>query len=188
MIDADAIDDWFCQEVLPLEPALTHYIRRNWRVTEDVFDLLHDVYALALGSARGGLPDYTQGYVFTIARNLLAQRSRRARIVSLEMVADLENIEPDVDVFSADRNMIARDDLRRAQAGIDNLPPRCREVVRLRKVEGLTTREAADRLGVGIDAIEQQLTKGMRALADFMLGGPGRIARASDATRQRRSK
>jgi len=188
MIDADAIDDWFCREVLPLEPALTHYIRRNWRAAEDVFDLLHDVYALALRSAQGGLPDHTRGYVFTIARNLLAQQSRRARIVSLELVADLENVAPDVDIFSIDRSMIARDDLRRVEAGIANLPPRCREVVRLRKVEGLTTREAADRLGVGIDAIEQQLTKGMRALADFMLGGSGRIARASDAPRQRRSK
>ncbi|MDT9600120.1 RNA polymerase sigma factor [Sphingosinicella rhizophila] len=188
MIDAEAIDDWFCREVLPLEPALTRYIRRNWRQSEDVFDLLHDVYALALGGARSGLPDYTQGYVFTIARNLLTQRSRRARIVSFELITDLESLEPDVDIFSADRNMVARDDLRRAGAGIDNLPPRCREVVRLRKVEGLTTREAADRLGVGIDAVEQQLTKGMRALADFMLGGPGHIARPSRRERQERSK
>lgn len=188
MTDADAIDEWFCREVLPLEPALTQYIRRNWRVPEEVFDLLHDVYALALGSAQGRLPEYTRGYVFTIARNLLAQRSRRARIVSFELAADLENLTPDVDIFFIDRTMVARDELRRVEAGIDNLPPRCREVVRLRKVEGLTTREAAERLGVGIDAIEQQLTKGMRALADFMLGGSGRIARASEAPRQRRSK
>jgi len=188
MIDASAIDDWFCRQVLPLEGPLTRYIRRNWRVEEEVFDLLHDVYALALGGASDGLPDYTQGYVFTIARNLLTQRSRRARIVSFELVADLETVEPDVDIFSADRNLIARDDLRRAQAGIDNLPPRCREVVRMRKVEGLTTREAAERLGVGIDAIEQQLTKGMRALADYMMGGTGRIIRASDADRHRRLK
>lgn len=188
MIDADLIDDWFCREVLPLEPALTRYIRRNWRVADDVFDMLHEVYALALGSAQNGLPDYTQGYVFTIARNLLAQRSRRARVVSFDLVADMERVEPDVDILSTERNMIARDDLRRAQAGIENLPPRCREVVRLRKVEGLTTREAAERLGVGIDAIEQQLTKGMRALADFMLGGTGRIVRAPDAASRRNSK
>ncbi len=46
------------------------------------------------------------------------------------------------------------------EAGLAGLPPKCREVVRLRKVEGLTTREAADRLGVGIDTIERQLAIG----------------------------
>lgn len=185
MIDDGALDAWFCREVLPLEPALMGYIRRNWRVSEDVFDLTHDVYALALGGARNGLPDRTRAYVFTIARNHLTQQARRARIVSFELVADLENLEPEADVEGAERHLTARDELRRAQAGLDQLPPRCREIVRLRKVEGLTTREAADRLGVGIDAIEQQLTKGMRALTDFMLGGSGRIVRP--VRRNRRS-
>lgn len=60
---------------------------------------------------------------------------------------------------------------------MDALPPRCREVVRLRKVEGLTTQETADRLGIGIDTVERQLTMGMRALVDFMLGGTGKIRR-----------
>ncbi len=63
------------------------------------------------------------------------------------------------------------------QAGIERLPPRCAAVIRLRKVEGLSTKEVADRLGIGIDAVQQQTTLGMRALADFMLGGEGLIAR-----------
>ena len=63
------------------------------------------------------------------------------------------------------------------QAGLDRLPPRCREVVRLRKIEGLSTRETAERLGVGIDTVEQQTVHGMRALVDFMLGGTGKIQR-----------
>jgi RNA polymerase sigma-70 factor (ECF subfamily) len=47
----------------------------------------------------------------------------------------------------------------------------------LRKIEGLSTRETSERLGVGIDTIEQQLVHGMRALVDFMLGGSGKIRR-----------
>ncbi len=63
------------------------------------------------------------------------------------------------------------------QAGIDNLPDRCGEVVRLRKVQGFSTREVADQLGVGKDTVEKQMTLGMRALVDFMLGGSGKIVR-----------
>lgn len=51
MTDDDAIEAWFCREVLPLEPALTRFIRRNWRVADDVADLRNDVYALAIASA-----------------------------------------------------------------------------------------------------------------------------------------
>lgn len=187
MVSDEALDNWFCQQVLPLETALQRYIRRNWRVAEDVYDLTHDVYALALSGARRGLPDRTPNYLFTIARNHLIQQARRARIVSFELVADLEAIDVTGDFLDADRHLTARDELRRAQAGLENLPPRCREVVLLRKIQGLTTREAAERLGVGVDAIEQQLTKGMRALTDFMMGGSGKIVRPNYRRHSRRN-
>lgn len=189
MIDDDSLNAWFCREVLPLERSLTQFIRRNWRVADDVIDLRQEVYEHALTGARRGLPQQAAPYVYTIARNLLINRTKRARIVSFELVADLESVYRGVDLFAAERHLSARDELRRAYAGLDNLPPRCREVVRLRKVEGLTTREAADRLGVGIDTIEQQLTMGMRALTDFMLGGPGKIVRKARRLRgERRSR
>ena len=177
MIDDDSLNAWFCREVLPLERSLTHFIRRNWRVADDVIDLRQETYELALNGARSGLPQNARSYVYTVARNLLINRARRARIVSFDLVADLESVDRDVDMLAAERHLDARDELRRVQAGLDALPPRCREVVRLRKVDGLTTKEAAVRLGVGVDAIEQQLTLGMRALVDFMLGGPGKIVR-----------
>ena len=31
MVDRDALKRWFCGEILPLEPPLTRFIRRNWR-------------------------------------------------------------------------------------------------------------------------------------------------------------
>jgi RNA polymerase sigma-70 factor (ECF subfamily) len=81
------------------------------------------------------------------------------------------------EILDAERHLSAREELRRAQAGLDLLPPRCREVVRLRKIEGLSTRETAERLGVGINTVEKQLTLGIRAMTDFMLGGSGKIQR-----------
>jgi RNA polymerase sigma-70 factor (ECF subfamily) len=177
MVDDASLNSWFCREVLPLEGALTRFIRRNWKVADDVVELRQEVYELTLKGARNELPRYARQYVFTVARNLLINRARRGTIVSFDLVADLEQIDRAVDLFAAERLLTARDELRRAQAGMDALPPRCREVVRLRKVEGLTTRETAERLGVGRAAVEQQLTLGMRALVDFMLVGSGRISR-----------
>lgn len=179
MVDDSALREWFCREVLALEPSLLSFIRRNWRATGDIVDLRQEIYERVLLGARHGLPQHTAAFVFTIARNHLINCAKRARIVSFELVADLEEVGPSPDMFSAERHLQARDELRRAQTGLERLPPRCREVVRLRKIEGLSTREVADRLGIGIDTVEKQMTLGMRALADFMLGGTGKVERAS---------
>lgn len=175
--DDASLKDWFIQEVLPLERGLTYFIQRNWRVADDVADIRQDVYELTLAGARRGLPTSARYYVYTVARNHLINRARRAKIVSFDLVADLDATSYDTDLFAAERQLHARDELRLAQAGLDNLPPRCREVVMLRKIEGLTIRETAERLGVGTDAIEKQLTLGIRALTDFMLGGKGKVVR-----------
>ncbi len=177
MGDEEAIREWFCREVLPLERSVVRFIRRNWRVADDVMDLTHDVYELVIAGARNGLPFNTQQYVFTVARNHLINRAKRARIVSFELVAHLETVPRDVDPLEAERHLDAREALRRFQAGLEKLSPRVREIVTLRKVDGLNVKETADRLGIGKDAVNHQLAMGMKALADHMLGGTGRIVR-----------
>jgi RNA polymerase sigma factor (sigma-70 family) len=188
MDDDEAIKDWFCREVLPLERSLTHFIRKNWRVADDVIDLRHDVYERAISSARTGLPTNVKAYIFAIARNHLIASARRARIVSIDHVADLEDIEREIDIDAGERQLDARDTLRRVQQGMEQLSPRVREIVHLRKFEGYDTRETAERLGVGEDAIRGQLRMGMQALADFMLGGSGKIVRPQFKRRNKRSE
>lgn len=177
MVDDEAIEDWFCREVLPLERSLTHFIRRNWRVADDVIDLRHDVYELAITGARNGLPMRTRQYVFTVARNHLINQAKRARIVSFDLVADLETVDRDIDMLAAERHLEARDALRQVLAGLEKLSPRVRQIIELRKIDGFTVKETAERLGIGKDAVNHQVMMGMRALADHMLGGTGRIVR-----------
>jgi RNA polymerase sigma factor (sigma-70 family) len=177
MTDEAALKTWFCREVLPLEPALTRFIRRNWRIEADIPDLRQEIYERVLEGASRSLPLQPKPFLFTVARNHLINSAKRAQIISFEVVADLESSTVAMDTMTPDRHLSARDELRRVQQGLDRLPPRCREVVRLRKIEGLSIRETAERLGVGIDTVEQQTVHGMRALVDFMLGGTGKIQR-----------
>jgi len=177
MVDQKALDDWFCAEVLPLEPSLARFVRQNWRTSDDVMDLVHDIYELAYSGARAELPTSSRQYLFTVARNHLINRAKRARIVSFELVAELETIDRHGDLHDTERHLDARDALRQVQTGLDKMSPRVREIVWLRKVEGLDIQETAERLGVSKDAVSQQLMMGMKALADHMLGGAGKIIR-----------
>lgn len=177
MVDNETLDDWFCREVLPLERPLMQFIRRNWRVADDVVDLRNDVYELSFSGARRELPANTRQYVFTVARNHLINMAKRAKIVSFDLVADLETVDHSIDFMAAERHLAARESLRHFMAGLEKLTPRLRQIVELRKIEGLDPQETADRLGIARTSVNVQLTMAMKAIADHMLGGRGRVIR-----------
>ena len=52
-----------------------------------------------------------------------------------------------------------------AAEAFDRLPERCREVVWLRRVEELSQKEVAARMGIGEKTVEKQVAKGMRLIA-----------------------
>lgn len=176
-MNEERIKTWFIAVVLPMEAQLLGFFGARWKNRSEINDMLQDVYERTLTGARQEIPQNGQAYVFAVARNLLISRAKRDKIVSFDFFADMEQVTSDHDYLTPERYATAREELGRVIEAMDHLPPRCREMVRLRKVEGLTTTEVAERLGVSVAAVERQLTFGMRALVDFMLGGKGRIRR-----------
>ena len=152
-------------EVLPLEGTLERFLRRNWRDEDEIADLRQEVYAKVLVAWRVGKPDSAQAFVLSTARNLLIDRTRRARIVSIETFADMDAVEFVAESVHIDRHLMARSELRLLQTALELLPPRCREVVQLRKIDGLSQREVAAKMGITEDTVERQVAKGVRALA-----------------------
>jgi len=183
------IDEWFNDEVLPLEPALMKLLRQHWRHPDDLSDLRQDIFMRVYEAAvRDGKPDATAAFVFTCARNLLVDRVRRAQVVPFETVADLEElpVQPSEE-FTPERLVDSKQKLELLQLAMDDLSPRCREVVMLRKIEGLSHKEIASRLGIAEGTIEKQVTLGVRALAETLFV-QGVEAAAGWVTRMRRGE
>ena len=166
----DATDRWFVQEILVHEASLLRYLRRAWPRPEEVHDLRQEVYVRVYEAAEGSHPQSPKSFLFAIARNLMADRLRRQRVVSIENVGDWEALNVPVDELSPERSLGGRQELKRLADAFDQLPYRCREVVWLRRVEELPQRAVADRLGIGEKTVEKQLAKGVRLIADFLFG------------------
>jgi|SRR5580692_7681835 len=163
---------WFVREVLPLEAVLRQYLRHNWRDQSDLEDLLQDVYVRVYESARRRIPDAVKPFVFTTARNMLINRMRQHHVVPIEAVADLDALGIAMDAPGPDRSTMAREELRRLQDAIDRLPPRCREAIVLGRIEGLSGREIAQRMGVTEATVSKHLAEGMYAISDMLYGEP----------------
>lgn len=169
------IDEWFMRDVLPLEPMLTRFLRRNWRNDAEISDLRQEAYARIYEAARRERPLQIKPFLFQIARNLMIDRLRKQSVVSLETMADFDWLNVSDDKPSSEAYVAARQELRLLQDALDNLPPRCRQVVLMRKIEGLSQKDVAKQMGVTIETVENQVAKGMRLLAQALGGRRGAV-------------
>ncbi|HEV2561262.1 MAG TPA: RNA polymerase sigma factor [Rhizomicrobium sp.] len=171
-IPTSDVVEWFVREVLPLEAILMHFLRHNWRGQSDIEDLRQDVYVRVCEAAQKQLPEQAKPFVLMTARNLLIDRVRREQVVPIEAAADLEALGLAMDAPGPERIIIARDELRQVQAALEKLPPRAREAVVLGRIEGLTGREIAHRMGIAEGTVSEHLANGICILADLLLGEP----------------
>lgn len=164
----DELKAWFVSEVLPLEPVLMQFLRHSWRQATDIPDLRQDIYIRVLEAARRQIPNPVKPFVFATARNLLIDRFRRQRIIPFDGVPNLEEIDIASDAPLPDRSVIARDELRRLQAALEVLPPRNREAIMLRQIEGLSRREIALRMGISELTVRWHLNEGAKLLINIL--------------------
>jgi RNA polymerase sigma factor (sigma-70 family) len=166
----DALEAWFIREILPFEGALVRYLAQRRRNPAEIDDLRHDIYVRILESARHARPTVPKAFLFITARNLLIDRARRDRIVGIEQWVDLESSNVLVDEVTAERQVSGWQQLQRLAKLFDRLPRRCREVVWMRRIQGLTQREVAQRLKLNEATVEKHLYRGLRQLSDAMHG------------------
>jgi RNA polymerase sigma factor (sigma-70 family) len=183
----DSLDSWFEREILPHEEALLRYLARTWSNPDEILDLRQETYVRVYEAATRARPLSPKSFMFTTARHLIADRIRRSRVVSIEATADLEALNILIDEVSPEQRTSAREELRRLASAFDRLPPQCRRVVWMRKVEGISQKQVATRLGIGERAVEKQITKGVRLLASFLFGGEGNESRSGILPSEQRS-
>lgn len=168
-MDSLDLDEWFRTDVLPLEGVLTGFLRRNQMHGDEVADLRQEVYVRVFEAAKKKKPEMVKPFVFATARNLLIDRARRSQIVSIETYADLEMLDVSADDLGPERHATGHQELRLLQEALEELPQRCREVVQLRKIDGMSQREVAEHMGITEDTVEKQISKGVRVLADALV-------------------
>jgi RNA polymerase sigma factor (sigma-70 family) len=176
---SDSLDTWFKREVLAHEEALMRYLARKWPRRNEIFDLRQDVYVRVYEAAAKSRPLAAKSFLFTTAKNLMVDRIRRQRIVSIDAVGDLDTLDVLIEENSPERRTSAHQDLRRLAQALEELPPKCRETVWLRRVDDLSQREVAEKLGVSQKTVEKHVMKGMRLLAQAIFRNNQTLAEAA---------
>jgi RNA polymerase sigma-70 factor (ECF subfamily) len=165
---------------------LMRLLRRHWRDMGEISDLRQEAYVRIYEAARRERPAPVMPFLVAIARNLIIDRLRRKNVVSIEAMADMDWANISENSPSPEDHVAARQDLRRMQSALDRLPPRCREVIIMRRVQGLSQREVARRMGIREETVENQVVKGMRILADAISDRRGAVVSGAKRLEWRR--
>ncbi len=151
-------------QVLPHEADVRAWLRRSGSSAADIDDVIQETYCRL--AALDSIVHIVSGraYFFRTARNIAIEKIRRARIVRIDSVTEIDALNVVDEEPSPERVVAGRRELGRVQQLIEGLPERCRQVFTLRRIHGLSQRETARKLGVTENVVEMQSARGLRLI------------------------
>lgn len=151
------------------------WLVRSHVAREDIEEVIQDAYCRLSMLETVDHIDRPDAYFFSIVRNLLVRRLKRARVVAIETIAEIDAYSDERQI-TPEQHVGARLDYARMLDFMAALPDRCRSIVRLRKIEGWSQKDIAAHFGMTEKAVEKQVWVGVKAIqrawseADRMAG------------------
>lgn len=160
----DLSREWFDSFVVETRGELMGYLRSVLNSTEDALEVSQEAYLKVYVTlrSRADRDHMPKALLYTTARNLAISRLRHQKVVDREAVAMIVSQELRVDRSTAEQGASRCQDHVALLAVLGNLPPKCRSVMLLRLVEGLSQKDIASRLGIATSTVEKHLAKGLR--------------------------
>lgn len=176
---------WVGREILPLERDLRSWLRRRVASPSDVEDIVQECYCRIARLHDVAHITQPRAYLYAVARNLLQNQLKAARVVRLEALAELD-MEWSSDDPSPEDVVMARSELGRVQAALATLSERARAIFIMRRLEGMSQREIAQTMGVSEAVVENDASRSLRAILR-LLTDPDVGAKPSLARGKRRN-
>lgn len=172
----DIIAAWIAAEIIPHEAAIRRWLARRWSHVVDVEDVIQEAYCRLSSLASIAHIDNPAGYFHRTANAVVTDMLRRAGIIKFERLTQIQwsgviDGEP-----AADRATEASQELARVTDLLARLPDISRRVIELRRIEGLSRKETAERLGVSENDVKNHLVRGLQKIMATIAEQDGRGA------------
>lgn len=150
-------------------PGIRRYVASRIGNPTDAEDLTQGVFLEFYRSTNGdhkSKPENPKAYLFRITRNLIAQYHKsQKRRKSLEIPIDIQTIDR-VSHNNYHKNARSQELVEQIGHIIAELPPKARDAVELRLIEGFSPNEAAREAHCSIERFYSRFHKGMKILRE----------------------
>lgn len=144
---------------------LQQFLRKRVRCEDTAADLLQEVYLkLPYLKPPPETEEQVRAWLYRVATNLsidhIRTQQRRADLLAKYYVN-----EDETDAASSPEMLtLFCDEIQRIQALLNQLPPRCADILRLNRLEGFTHAEIATQLGISKSLVEKDLLRTLNHL------------------------
>ncbi len=149
------------------------YLTRKLHDADIAADLTQETFLKFAEYNRGNpaaVISHERSYLYRTAHNLAVDhiRKRQRERTDPTEAAALDAVADDTPL--PDRQAGGRGDLAKVRAALDALPERTRRVFELTRVEGLTYRETAERLGISDSSVQKHLARAVKHVMQNLRG------------------
>jgi RNA polymerase sigma-70 factor (ECF subfamily) len=163
---------WLARNVLPHEPVIRTQIKRVRVTGLDIDDVVQEMYARILSVPSLESIRYPRQYAIQTARGIIIDYLRRSRVVSIVASGSLEQLDAVLPERTTEERLEFQGEIEEVASALADLPDTWRETLILRRIEGLSQKETARRLGVAEKTVEKYMAKGAMMLVElFGRGG-----------------
>jgi RNA polymerase sigma factor (sigma-70 family) len=143
---------------------LVRYLTSRLRSEQEAKEVAQEAYVRLLQLQEPGTPSLLRAYLFKTATNLAIDRLRHRRVRHRfeEQTELFEELIPDRGEMSDPaEQLLARERSEQLLGCLQELPPICRQVIKLHRLEGIPQREVAVRLGFSERMVRRYVTYAM---------------------------
>jgi RNA polymerase sigma factor (sigma-70 family) len=161
---------WFVEEVHPHALQLRGYLRQAFPGVRDVDDVVQESF-LRIWKARTTQPvQSVKAFLFRVARNLAIDMIRHERASPIDPMGTMGSLV-ELPVLE-DRPGVAEtltfeEKARLLGQALGSLPERCRDIIFLHKIQGLSQRAVAEKLGLSEKTVANQIGLGVNRCEAF---------------------
>jgi RNA polymerase sigma factor (sigma-70 family) len=149
---------WIATHILPHEAEVRNWLRRyvSSLTAADLDDLIQEAYARVWRADFATIAN-GRSYFYTVVRNVVLEQARRARIVPMERIGQIETLRIASEEPEPERRVGARQELERLLQIVATLPVQWRRAFELQKFRGFSQREIAREMGLAEKTVEKYL-------------------------------
>ena len=162
---------WFVDEVHPHGSALKSWLRARFPRLTDVEDIAQVAFFRLW--RRQSRPDSEplkspKAVLFAIARNAALDLVRHQAVARTDPVTEAGVMHVLDEGPSVVETVSARQELEFLADALRDLPARCRQVITLAKIYGLTEKQVAAQLGISENTVRTHVVRGMERCTEYL--------------------
>ena len=165
---SEDFSDWYSAEVQPHAAELRAWLGGKFPALNDPDDLVQEALVRVWRERQARTVPSPKALLFTTARNLALDQLRRRQVVRIDGLAEFADLPVLEQSPSAADTTARHQELDLLTQALQSLPERCRQVLTLRKIYGLSQREIAVQLGISEHTVEAQVGNGMKRCTEFL--------------------